>query len=109
MRLLKLNPFLLALIFSVLIESVSVAVYMWLGSTHGYGTFTDFYCRSFLFLHEPAVELTKLFSPGGHWPSLGTYIMFATFSLGECWIISLVGIFVFRRLCRKFGERDQAA
>ena len=106
MRLLKLNPIVLALIFSVLIQGIGTIIYDWLASTYGYGAFTDFYAGSFLFLLKPAVQLTKLFFPADHWPGIGANIMFEAFSLCEWWIISLTGILIFRRLCRKFDERN---
>src|SRR5262245_37344898 len=108
MRLLRLNPLVLALIFSALIEGIGIAIYDWLGSTYGTGTFTDFWCGSFLFLHKPAAGLTKLFFPADQWPGIGAHIVFEVFSLIEWWIISLVSILIFRGLYRKFDERNRA-
>jgi hypothetical protein len=107
MRLLKLNTMVLALICSLLIESVGMGVYYWLGSTYGTGTFIEIWCGSYLFLHKPAIILTQIFFPANHWPGVGAHILFYTFALCECWIVTVAVIWSLRRFNLWSDEKNR--
>jgi hypothetical protein len=101
MRILKLNPFWLALFFSLVIEIVSTVVYNHLGMTYGVGTFTDLYCGFDRWVHWPALKMTQMFFSSRVWPGTGAHILFYCFSLCELWVILFVGIWAFRHFHRK--------
>jgi hypothetical protein len=100
MRISKLNTVVLALIFSVLVEGISIAVYRW-ASAFSPDTFEDTLCDLYLVVHMPALKLTQIFYPPGHWPGIGADILFYVFALCECWLLALAAIWSIRHFRRK--------
>ena len=109
MRLSKLNTLILELIFSLLIESIGTGVYCWLGSSFSPGTFADRLCDLYLFIHRPAAKLTQVFYPASHWPGAGARILFYTFALCECWILTVAVIWMLRQFYQRLNDKRPAA
>jgi hypothetical protein len=101
MRLFRLHPIWFALILAIVVESIYASVYYFLGSTYGYGTFTNIWCDSYLWTHRPAFELTRQFFAHPDHPDMTEYLLYFFFSLCELWLILLAGVWSVRHFRRK--------
>ena len=108
MRLFKLNTMVLALIFSLLIENISIGVYRW-ASAFGPDTFGDRLCDFYLVVHLPALKLTQIFYPPSHWPGIGAHILFYIFALCEFWILTIAVIWISRHFYRRSDDKSRAS
>ena len=98
----------LALIFSLLIESVSTGVYYWLATSFSTPSFADNLCDLDLFIHRPAAKLAQIFYPN-QWPGVGAHILFYTFAVCELWILTFAVIWILRHFYRRPDDKKRAA
>lgn len=101
MRLFRLQPVWFALILAIVVESIYASVYHFLGSTYGYGTFTNIWCNSYLWIHRPAFEVTRQFFAHPDHPDMTEYLLYFCSSVCEWWLILSAGIWICRRFSRK--------
>src|SRR5208283_2457336 len=98
MRFSKLNTMVLALIFSLLIEGISLGVYRW-ASAFSPDTFEDTLCDLYVVVHMSAWKLMQMIFPQSQWPSVGASISFYIFALCECWLLTFAVIWILRHYC----------
>jgi hypothetical protein len=104
----KLNTLVLALVFCLLIEGISAGVNYW-ASAFSPDTFEDTLCDLYLVVHMPALKLTQIFYPPGHWWGIPAYILFYISALCECWLLTLAAIWILRHFYRRSDDNKSRA
>jgi len=107
MRFFKLNTMVLALIFSFLIEAISIGVYAW-ASAFSPDKFADTLCDLDRVIYMPALKLTQMFYPH-QWGGIGANILFYVSALCEVWVLTFAVIWMLRHFHRRANDKSRAA
>jgi hypothetical protein len=110
MRLFKLPAPILALILSVLAESLFFLVTRLvgiLGYTH-LSTLQDFWFQWYIWLHLPAAEFTEILAKVHFIPHNTTLNLLLFVSVFQWWLIFLFAIWILRRFHKKHHEKRAA-
>ncbi len=104
MRFFRFNTPLLALIFSIVMEALSFAVFKLFGTVTEFGSFTNFWSQSWFCIHWLPLIVTDrcvTMANGSILQDVVGFVIFFSIALLEWWLVLFAAIWLIRRFTRK--------